>query len=278
MCAANVVDAEGGAEEESIDQVAQRSMSELRRVTRAITRPDIEKLARLAPNAGIKRAHSAVGLHPEYPRVPTPGAVTVFIVPDLPRSLRRFDEQECGDDLVALRPDQTALKIVSDVLKVARLVTHEIFVCRPTYEEIGLLVEISGAPTDPDSTRENVTQTLREYLHPLFGGPQRDGWPFGEPIRPSELVRVLNNAIGQELGIQSVGIEKLATGQKTRQQLPHRNSCATVAKSSLDNNEPDDKPRFETCSDVAIDPHGLVALRDVQVVFNPIRTQAGGLL
>ena len=277
MSASNVVAAEGGKEEESIDQVAQRSKSELRRVTRAITRRDIEELARRAPDAGIKRACAALGLHPEYPCLPTPGSVTVFIVPDLPESLRRFYEQGFGDDLVALLPDQTALQIVSRILNAARLVTHEIFVRRPIYQEIGLLVEISGASADPEATSEIVTRTLHEYLHPLYGGPQGDGWPFGEPIRPSELVRVLNNAIDQELGIQSVGIEKLV-GKSQSQQSPHGSFCASVCESSVGRNAPFTAPRFESCRDVSIDPHGLVALRDVQVVFTQNRTKTGGLL
>ena len=270
----NVVAAQGGEEAESLDEAVRRSRSELRRPSRAVTKDDIEQLARQTPAVGMKRAHASVGFHPQHPCVPTPGAVTVFIVPDLPPSLRRFRERSCGDDLIALRPDPGALRAVFQRLNAARLVTHEIFVCPPVYEPIGLSVVISGTPVDPGSARESATQALHEYLHPLYGGPEGDGWPFGYPLRPSELVRVLREAIDQELQVQEVGIRILKPDDDAA--LPRRRAGTTCCADGS-HRRTENTPRFEACSDVDIRANALVAMRSVQISFIPPRARTGGL-
>ena len=275
-CAINVVAAQGGEEAESLVEAVRRSRSELRRPSRAVTKDDIEQLARQTAGVGIKRAHAAVGFHPQHPCVPTPGAVSLFIVPDLPPSLRRFRERSCGDDLIALRPDPGALQAVFQRLNAARLVTHEIFVCPPVYEPIGLSVVISGTPVDPDAARASTTQALDEYLHPLYGGPEGDGWPFGYPLRPSELVRVLKEAIDQELQVQEVGIRILEPSDDAA--LSNRRVAATCCANASSRGT-ENAPPFETCSDIDIRVTALVALRSVQISFVPSSARtSGGLL
>ncbi|TWT91745.1 baseplate J/gp47 family protein [Stieleria varia] len=271
----NVVAAQGGDEAETPSETARRSRSELRRVYRAVTREDIEKLAIQTSGAGIKRAHAVAGLHPEHRSIPTPGAVTVFIVPDLPSSVRHMDQRACCDDLIALHPDPGALAAVSRRLNAARLVTQEIFVVPPIYESIELSIVITGTPVDANSVRLSITQTLNDYLHPLYGGPDGDGWPFGNPLRPSELVRVINDNTNPELQVREVGIRKTAASQSIAQACPDdaTSSCHCGADYS-GNSEP---PRSETCGDVEIKAHALVALRGLQITFVPARVQTGGL-
>ena len=40
---------------------------------------------------------------------------------------------------------------------------------------------------------------LNRHFHPLSGGPDRDGWPFGRPILVGEVYAVLQGVTGTEL-------------------------------------------------------------------------------
>ena len=246
--AVNVVSGEGGAEAESLDAAARRAAGRLRRPERAVTPGDFERLAEGAPGVATKRAHAAVGYHPQYPCTPVPGAVTVFLVPDLPASLETALPGSCGDDLVALRPDCGAIRAVADRLEQARLVTQEVYVCGPKYDEVDVRVTLAGEPLDRQSVADAVTGRLHAYLHPLYGGPLGEGWGFGEPVRPSELVRVAQEEVAGGLHVLSVEI------RMRRSEGP-----------------------WVHCEDVYLRSHALVALRDVAVVFAPASDQAGGL-
>ena len=209
-------------------------------------------------SAGIKRAHAVVGLHPEHPCVPTPGAVTVYVVPGLPSSLRRFRERTCGDNLVALKPDEGALRAIAQRLDETRLLTQELFVEPAKYEPVRLAVVVSGATDNEEWISKSIQNRLHDYLHPLFGGPNGDGWPFGDPLLPSELIRVVRELIEAELRVDSIAISRLDPSVQSQESATIQNP--------------------ESCSGVAIQSYSLVELRDVAVSFVRSRTEVGGLL
>ena len=86
--AVNVVQTVGGEEPEIIQAFRERAAASLKARTRAVIREDFEEIARTVPGVAIKRAHAAVGFHPNHPCTPIPGAVTVFILPDVSRPER----------------------------------------------------------------------------------------------------------------------------------------------------------------------------------------------
>ena len=51
-----------------------------------------------------------------------------------------------------------------------------------------------------------VRAALRRYLDPLLGGDGGDGWPFGEPLRPSALLRATQAALGDLAQVEKVAI------------------------------------------------------------------------
>ena len=47
--------------------------------------------------------------------------------------------------------------------------------------------------------RAGALDALYEYLDPLTGGPQGNGWPFGRPLRSGEVFAALQRVPGVEL-------------------------------------------------------------------------------
>jgi predicted phage baseplate assembly protein len=234
--AENPVPADGGADAETIMQARIRAGGALSEVHRAVTPGDHETIAMQAPGVAVARAHAEVGDHPGYPCNLVPGAVSVYVVPAAPRGDTDWD---LADFVAAPRPDPGMLSQVRTVLGRARLLGEELFVREPRYRRARLQVEVTGTPRDPAAARAKVQRALRQYLDPLAGGDDGNGWPFGAPLRPSALVRSAQGAAGHDGEVSSVAV-------------------ALDAATS-----------WENCRDVAIRPHELVAVKvsDVRVRF-----------
>ena len=232
--ASNAVEATGGAEEETLDQARLRAGSLLRLVERAVTANDHEQLAVTTPGVAIARAHAAVGFHPEFPCVPFPGAVTVFVVPD--------SRRPGGSPAPVL--DDGALAAVRNRLDNARLVASQIFVRPVRYRAVRLALRVSAGRAASLETK--LRQALSNFLDPLVGGSDGLGWPFGDPVIPSAIQQVVENAAGPGIEIVSTGI-------------------------ALDHDE-----RFESCARVAIGPHELVYLKSFELEIDTKPVSRGG--
>jgi hypothetical protein len=243
LTALNVVAAEGGADPEPLDEARRRVAGLLRRHTRAVTGPDYETLAQETPGVAVRRAHSAVGYHPAQPCTVVPGAVTVFVVPDAPRG-----KEECPDGAAVTKPepDPGLLAAVRARLADARLVTAEVFVCGPRYRRVALAVDVATGAAEAAALRTAITERLRKFLDPLTGGDDGKGWPFGEPLRPTALLRVLRGMPeGAEVDAVYIGIDGAEATEK--------------------------------CLDVPLGPHDLVALEGVAVRLLRPAPGRGGL-
>lgn len=199
--ARNLTESAGGAEPETLDQARRRAAAELRLVTRAVTRPDFETIALATPGVAVRRAHAAIGRHPLHPCISVPGAVTVFVVPDVPRDADR-------DAFVVAAPlaDPGMLAAIAARLQVARLIGSEVFVAVPRYHAVGLRVLLRGEAGDAGALRQRIFERLQRVLDPLVGGEQGDGWPFGEPLRASVMLREVQAAAGPQLDVRQVAI------------------------------------------------------------------------
>ncbi|WP_448331383.1 putative baseplate assembly protein [Streptomyces sp. DSM 41534] len=201
VSAANLVRAEGGADPETITEARRRAAASLGEVTRAVTADDYATLVRTVPGVAIARAHPAVGAHPGFPCSTVPGAVTVHIVPAAPR-----DDLTREDFVAAPLPDPGMLRAAAARLEQTRLLTSEVFVRPPRYREVALRVALSGDPADRTRVSTVLTAALRRFLDPLVGGEDQDGWPFGQPLRPSALLRAAQRALGDLADIAAVAI------------------------------------------------------------------------
>jgi hypothetical protein len=247
--ARNVVAAEGGEETESLERARERAASTLRRVERAITASDHVQLLVSPPGVvstlgvAFKRAHAELGRHPCHPCRRVPGAVTIYVVPDVPRT----EEKDDCAFVAAPVPDPGALAAARARVERARLVASEVFVLPAVYREVSLAIQLVGDPVDAVALRETITRRMRDFLDPLVGGSDGTGWDFGEPLRPSALLREAQRAAGEDASVSSVGI-------------------------GLDGAPPDEK-----CLDIRIESHELVVLGEVQISLRRAAAGQGGL-
>jgi len=163
----NLVASYGGRDEESLDQAKQRAPAAIRARCRAVTADDFEFFATQAAN--IARAKALPLRHPDFPDVAVPGVVTVVVVPD------------SAEDRP--RPSEGTLRTVCAYLDQRRLLTTEVYVAPPTYQDVSVDVDLVAEDSaDLAQVQRDVEKTLRDYFHPLRGGEDGLGWPFGGTI------------------------------------------------------------------------------------------------
>jgi hypothetical protein len=205
--ATNPVPAEDGAEPEPLASARQRAADALAGRDRTVTEDDARVLAVTTPGLGLARAHASPGFHPGFPCGAVPGALTVTIVPHADR------HAQTAEWTLAPVPDHGALSTVRRRLEQARLIAQEVFVLPPVYRRVDVEVSVS-ATSSSEATRETIVNALRRYLDPLVGGAEREGWPFGGPVRPSALVEVVQEAVGPEVSVTHLAVS-IDGGERT---------------------------------------------------------------
>jgi uncharacterized phage protein gp47/JayE len=179
----NLWAAEGGTDEESVDDTKARAPEEFKARYRAVSSEDFELLARKTPGARIRRAHALPLYHPQFPEAEVPGVVTVIVIPE-------------SDDPRPVPSDYTMQEVCA-YLRERRLLTAEVIVAPPNYRHIKIETTVLAHATyDPARARANVDKALNRYLHPLWGGADEQGWPIGEDVLYSEVFRVVLNVEG----------------------------------------------------------------------------------
>ncbi len=177
----NLQAAHSGRDEETLEEAKKRAPRTLKSKCRAVTEEDFEQLAMEAAN--IKRARALPLYHPRFPDVPVPGVVTVIVVPD--------------SDAPNPMPSEGTLRTVCAYLNRSRLLTAELYVIRPTYRKVKvearILVENNA---DLAEVKLGVEQALSDYFHPLHGGEDDQGWPFGGDIYFSLVYRRVHTVTG----------------------------------------------------------------------------------
>jgi predicted phage baseplate assembly protein len=172
--ATNVFDAFGGRDEERIEDAKTRARQSLRARERAVAVDDFAVLAQQAGN--VKRAKALPLAHPMFPGVKVPGAVTVIVVPD-----SKAPNPQPSDGL---------LRTVCEYLEPRRLLTTELFVVGPRYVSVSIEATVVVRDTgDPAEIKRAVETALSDYLHPLTGGDDGLGWPFGGAVRYSKVIQ-----------------------------------------------------------------------------------------
>ncbi len=177
--ATNPLRASGGVDKELRRDALINGPATIRSRRRAVTVADYALLARLAPGADVRRAHAIAGWHALFPGQVTPGVVGVFVVP--------FSES--GPPI----PDAAALRAVGKYLtEEVAPVGVEVVAAAPKYRRIRSEVGIQltrGA--DVGETVNRLIGKLSDYLDPVQGGEQQQGWPFGRTLRFARLLRLL---------------------------------------------------------------------------------------
>lgn len=177
----NVFAAYGGGDEERLEQAKQRAPQAIRSRGRAVTAEDFEELAKEVP--GIARAKALPLFHPDFPDVQVPGVVTLIVVPD-------------GTEPSPV-PSEGTLRTVCAALDARRLLTTELYVIAPTYQPVQVSVDVlADDDADLAELQRQISATLADYFHPLTGGEDGTGWPFGGTIFYSRVYQRVFSVVG----------------------------------------------------------------------------------
>jgi hypothetical protein len=101
--------------------------------------------------------------------------------------------------LAEFRPGNELLARVAADLDERRILGTRLIVSPPHYQWVSAEVAVRLQPgADARRIGRDAVATLYSYLHPLRGGPDGQGWPFGRSVTSGELLGVLQRALGVE--------------------------------------------------------------------------------
>ncbi len=186
----NELPAVGGADAETVEEAKTRAPMEIKSRDRAVTAEDFESLA-LRASTGIARAKC-------LPSGRHDGHVLLVVVP-------KGDERN-SDLTRRLEPAPELLRYVKNFVDERRLVSTVLEVIKPAYVEVSIKVTlIRRTVGKTERVRAEIEDRLRKYLHPLAGGRDGKGWPFGRSVYKSDLAHIVEDIPGVEL-IDSITI------------------------------------------------------------------------
>ncbi|KQV73497.1 hypothetical protein ASC64_18855 [Nocardioides sp. Root122] len=150
---------------------------------RAVTALDFERRVLATPGTSLWRTRALPDVDPRLPGLVADGCLTVAVVPWLP-----VDRPEPTRELLA--------RVRADLASVRTLGTR-VFVVGPSYVRVGVTATVvvlpgGGVEAVLDAARDAVDR----FLHPVTGGPAGRGWPFGRPVRRSEVLQLLDQVPG----------------------------------------------------------------------------------
>ena len=207
----------------------------LRERYRAATREDFEYLVRQQwPHTDQAHALGAVGVVKRVRCVPernleltgplrtidAPGHVSVVVVPDTQT------EDQWPQPTEALR------MALWRFLDERRLLTTRHHVVGPDYVRVRVTATLY-VKDDIIDVRRGAVDALRSRFHPLTGGPDGKGWPFGRDVYLSEVYDVLDRAPGVDF-VRAVQLTRLPV---TAGATPALDRLAGPARIALNDHE-----------------------------------------
>lgn len=174
----------GGVDGETIAEMRDRAPLALRARDRAVTVADCEQLAR--------QAAPEVGRVTCLPVTADDPALRLLVVPRVP-----VDTPVSFADLV---PPPDLLSSIAAYLEPRRIVGSRLLVVPPVYQGVTVVATARARDRRKASAVEKAAlAALHRYLHPLAGGPDGTGWPYGRPVHIGEIYAVLQQVRGIEL-------------------------------------------------------------------------------
>jgi predicted phage baseplate assembly protein len=148
-----------------------------------VTLADIEALAMEIPGTQLARASARANLHPDFLCLNAPGMITVIVLPYLP-----VDRPT---------PRKELLREVEAYLSSRRVIGTRLEVIGPSYLEVASQARVKAcAGVNKAELQRRVVASLDRFFHPLMGGPDGKGWPFGRDVFRSEVLQVINETAG----------------------------------------------------------------------------------
>jgi predicted phage baseplate assembly protein len=178
--------ASGGVDGEDVAGARERAPAFLRTRDRAVTRADYEYLARDA-DPRVTRVRAISGRDDE------PAVIRVVLVPAW------TGDPEQPPDLDDYQPRNELLARVAHELDDRRLLGTRLIVSPPHYQWLSAEIVLRVPEADSGRLGQAAKAALYRHLHPLVGGPEGKGWPFGRSVTSAELLGVLQRRLGVEV-------------------------------------------------------------------------------
>jgi hypothetical protein len=177
----NRLDADGGADLETVEIARERGPQTLRHQGRAISRTDFEWLAREA--AGTRLARVVCLSNTDRALDFKPGWITLVIVP---QGIER-------KPLPSAELIGQVAKSFSNRSFAGLSALNQVNVVGPSYLEVTVVAEVVLRDLRLASqVKRQVIDVLDKFLHPLTGGPSAEGWKLGRNVFASEIASVIH--------------------------------------------------------------------------------------
>jgi len=184
----NYTAAEGGNDAESLEEAVMRVPQWLRTRECAVTPEDFEHVVMRFP--GIARAHCLTD-----PESTTPGVVRLLIVPEV--------DAANVDWTQGMNPDQffkLGHELRSDVdtyMRDRRPLGIHVKLQEPDYVGVSVRLNVLLEPRfNPSDIEAQLQRTLYQFLNPLTGGIEGEGWHLGRPLYVSDIVSLCQKVPG----------------------------------------------------------------------------------
>ena len=176
--------AEGGSDGETLESFRRRAPASVRHAGRALTTGDYEAMVREASSA-IAVVKALAGRNPSG-RI-LPGWVTILIIPES-REARPYPTRGLRDEVLAYLAARAPAGVAAG---------GHIYVTGPTYCPIDVSATIVPLRDwEAGEVDARARAAIEDFLHPLHGGPSRDGWDFGRGVHLSDIAMVLESVEG----------------------------------------------------------------------------------
>jgi hypothetical protein len=167
--------AQGGADTEQLDAVFKRGPCSIKHRDRAVTQEDFERTVSEV-SAAIARSKCVLKNN----------RLIIIVIP-----------HETGDKPV---PSRTLIKMVKNRILERRLNTlspGRLTVQGPQYVDVSIEVDVFPVSMDiAVSLESEILKKVKEFLHPLYGGPEKKGWDFGRDLHISDVYALLESIEG----------------------------------------------------------------------------------
>jgi hypothetical protein len=172
----NPLPTSGGTAGERLADAESRIPLYLQNANRAVSAGDFGDIVEETPGIDLGRVE-VLPLYDPDTGVSLPGVVTVMVVPNDPTTPQ------------GPVPDAYFLQAVCNYLEPRRLLTTEVHVVGPDYQDLTVSVGFDiVAGQDVAVVQAGIKTALSSYLSPLIGGPAGTGWPLQKTVVDRELL------------------------------------------------------------------------------------------
>ena len=174
--------AAGGSDAETLEALKERAAITVRTQMRAVTARDYELLVQMAAPS-IARVSCV-----DAAELGQPGHVLVQVIPWVPDDVRDFD---------LLQPHVDVLETIRDFIEPRRPLGAIVHIEPPRYLGVSVAARLVVQPGATGRTvNEQADAAVRRFLHPVIGGNDGRGWPFGHPLLLADVHSVLQRVPG----------------------------------------------------------------------------------